>query len=733
MYNELLLKLSKQNKFLDTEEPESDIFPSHDPLEDERFKEVCNLVAQHGLEGLYEKLADFGIGKDFYLSKNDFLYLVSLDKNINKNLPQPDSQPLTCPPNQYVIKKHPVVKERNGEGMDYTENLNFQSWEGTINTNPVLTFIPKTIAGLQNLVQWAKKENKGIRASAYRHSSSEVYADDNQILVSMLSLPIATELPAKLPSMDPNNEMQGIRLIGEPYEVDGKMKMLCKVGAATCNYHFLDWAHDPYGGNSSWTLPLNVIMSEISFGGSNAMICHGAGIKNKTISDLVKEIEFVNANGQVQIINDPEQIKAAAGCFGILGLVTSLTLELDQMSYANFKTAEKDLIALTIPPPPDLEIAPEVKKQLSAANLTALANREEMQKAHDDFVKRCEDSYYAEWFWFPLQEKGWINCWLNDGEKTKATRYPSPSATDLQKTGSYLAYLATNIIGDSHITIIKKIQTKLMGDLAMLMLPDQKDITCTLEDAIHFRKGIQNYKARMMEFELPVPNISNSNQPDWSICQKAWWAVIESVYSPENMEYFPMRTTLEMRIMGGSDILMAAQKQNTRTCAIEILTPVAVNAERWDKFLQEILDKWAKLKDDQGHFLNIRPHWAKRFDHLFINRNKSWINEWDNSQKIILNKYIKPDEDLISISMRTYLKTIAYKDQLPHFLQMLKKICIQGGYNYEDLKERFSNQFLDDLLSEKANPSIAHRFFQQFAKSQSYIVDEEKKAELFLK
>ena len=38
---------------------------------------------------------------------------------------------------------------------------------------------------------------------------------------------------------------------------------------------------------SGWTLPLDIIAVMITYGGSNAMICHGAGIKNKTLSDLV--------------------------------------------------------------------------------------------------------------------------------------------------------------------------------------------------------------------------------------------------------------------------------------------------------------------------------------------------------------------------------------------------------------------------------------------------------------
>lgn len=60
-------------------------------------------------------------------------------------------------------------------------------------------------------------------------------------------------------------------------------------------------------------------MIRITFGGANAPICHGAGITHKTLSDLVREIEYVDANGKVQKVSDPEKIKAAAGSFGLLG------------------------------------------------------------------------------------------------------------------------------------------------------------------------------------------------------------------------------------------------------------------------------------------------------------------------------------------------------------------------------------------------------------------------------
>lgn len=112
----------------------------------------------------------------------------------------------------------------------------------------------------------------------------------------MLPLEVVDQLPALEPPIDPTNELQGIKVVGT-IEEGGTTKALCKIGAATTNEQFRRWRLDSSGGNLKWTVPLNVIMVEITWGGSNGPICHGAGWRHQTLSDLVYEIEFVNAKG----------------------------------------------------------------------------------------------------------------------------------------------------------------------------------------------------------------------------------------------------------------------------------------------------------------------------------------------------------------------------------------------------------------------------------------------------
>jgi hypothetical protein len=87
----------------------------------------------------------------------------------------------------------------------------------------------------------------------------------------------------------------------------------------------------------------------VTIGGVNGPICHGAGRQHQTVNDSIVAIEYVDANGVHRTVFDPGHLKAAAGCFGLLGIVTHITFSLDKMRYAVLKPVKPD-ISLAIPP-----------------------------------------------------------------------------------------------------------------------------------------------------------------------------------------------------------------------------------------------------------------------------------------------------------------------------------------------------------------------------------------------
>ena len=548
---------------------------------------------------------------------------------------------------------HESISEADGSPVKCLQDALFQNWGRTVENCPALTCLPTTKQGICNIVKWAKKRNKTVRVAGYRHTWSDLYSNKGQVLISMLPLDVVTKLPAEEPLLNPHNELMGIEMVGT-VEVDGQTKGLCKIGAATTNEMFRRWAI----GTMAWTVPLNVIMVEISYGGSNAPICHGAGIRHETLSDLVHSIEFVNANGELQVVDDRDQLKAAAGCFGMLGVVTSITLALDPMTIANMRP-QKVPAMLAIPPLPGTPVPDELQ-----INPT----QEQLDQARAQFVDAATNDFYAEWFWFAFQDKVWANTWKDDGTFEDAKDYPGPGAVFLQSAGTYIA----NILNQTVFRLLPgRWQAKFLTTTAMLVLPEVKDgedpIATPVIDALHFQRGIQNMRVLDMEFEIPLP-ADATGQPDWSVCQRAWWDVINLVYS---LDRTPMRLTLEMRVMGGSSITMAPQYGNDLgTCSIEVLTPLNVSERRWQQFMQDVADLWASYTDTDGNPLLLRPHWAKQWQGLKIR-----------------------DKDIVD-----YLKEDAYGDRIPEFKAGLEAVATAGGYALDDLK-MFTNPLLSEIFA----------------------------------
>lgn len=138
-----------------------------------------------------------------------------------------------------------------------------------------------------------------------------------------------------------------------------------------------------------------------------------------------------------------------------------------------------------------------------------------------------------------------------------------------------------------------------------------------------------------------------------------------------------MRLTLELRIMGDSNLIMAPQRGNRwGTASIEILSvPDAVRDEEWLPFCQEVVDLWAGYKGrmsvgGEEEDLNVRPHWAKEWEGVSIRGRGA----------------------------REYLREVGYKEEVKEFRSVLGEIGQEQGWELGDLKGRFGNELWDYLV-----------------------------------
>ncbi|KAL9069103.1 MAG: hypothetical protein Q9161_005750 [Pseudevernia consocians] len=172
-------------------------------------------------------------------------------------------------------------------------------------------------------------------------------------------------------------------------------------------------------------------------------------------------------------------------------------------------------------------------------------------------------------------------------------------------------------------------------------------------------------RVRDMEFQIPIPDQDES-------FLKSFFRTLTRKYRDE---YTPMRLTLELRIMGGSDRIMAPQAGNNHTASIEVLTvPDAQQDGEWVAFMQVVSDKWMNYKDNSKTpmRLNTRPHWAK---------------EWETLKMGPRN-----------LDARQYLRTESYRDPIVNFKQTLERIGMEQGWKMEDIRARFSNELWDAIV-----------------------------------
>jgi hypothetical protein len=146
-----------------------------------------------------------------------------------------------------------------------------------------------------------------------------------------------------------------------------------------------------------------------------------------------------------------------------------------------------------------------------------------------------------------------------------------------------------------------------------------------------------------------------------------------------------VRITLEMRIMGSSSVLLAPQRGNDLgTLVIEVLTTLVTPTNDWVQFCQKLTNEWLKyVEASTGKPLRARPHWSKQWEYLEL-----------------------PDESGKLITAAEWFRQVAYKDEIPLFLNALQKIGEDAGFTVDDLRARFANRYLESIFWGTPDPTV---------------------------
>ena len=135
----------------------------------------------------------------------------------------------------------------------------------------------------------------------------------------------------------------------------------------------------------------------------------------------------------------------------------------------------------------------------------------------------------------------------------------------------------------------------------------------------------------------------------------------------------PVRIALEMRLIGGSQVLLAPQGGHDSWVSIEFVTTLNAGDDgSWGPCMQEVANKWTSYntKDAAGKTLYTRPHWAKQWEGLTINKKP-------------IEKYFKED---------------AYREEFPLFRKTFEDIVTRRGSTVEESLSRFGNDLMERLI-----------------------------------
>ena len=76
-----------------------------------------------------------------------------------------------------LIYPLPEYEQHEETGLTIVKNFNFINYGETVNNVPQLTFFPKTVDEIKQVVLFAKKNKKRIRCAGMKHSWSQMFSD----------------------------------------------------------------------------------------------------------------------------------------------------------------------------------------------------------------------------------------------------------------------------------------------------------------------------------------------------------------------------------------------------------------------------------------------------------------------------------------------------------------------------------------------------------------------------
>lgn len=409
----------------------------------------------------------------------------------------------------------------------------WENWGKTARCRPEYSFAPHTVEELYQIVGFASQAHKKIRLVTTGHSWSALVPTDS-ILVSMNHF--------KRVMMDLSDAAQA--------------RVVIEVGATVKEVNDVLEKH-------GYTLPLNVVLESVRFGGLIATGSHGSGWQNGTLSDLVHSIDLITAAGELRHfeegVDSAEVMSAVRVNLGMFGIMIRVTLNVQKTW--NVRASDRRMAI------PDV-----------------LNNLKELVLSHDNL----------DLFWWPFSDRMWVKSW----HRTDApiTSKPRASASDYWGAAVTSRMYRETLRAAHHIPAL----TPLLTRAAFLATPSVRDEVVELVEAIHYRRWIEVTVMGCVEVAFKI-------DADFANMKEAIRLVFERNKAYAARHEYPFNVTMNVRFINNSTCLLSPAYGEGHTCYIEFLS--RTYQAGWEKFSGEVAAEWLKLPQ-------ARPHWAKEFRHI---------------------------------------------------------------------------------------------------------------------
>lgn len=429
-----------------------------------------------------------------------------------------------------------AVEEGSHRELQPLSDRRWENWAGTAACTPGVTLYPRTASEIVAIVHRARMEKRRIRVVGAAYSWSPLVPTDD-ILICLCQMH-----EVELDLTDPE-------------------RPLAIVGAGATGRD-LNRVLEPRG----FAVTSNVVMETVSWGGMIGVGAHGSGWDEQTLSDMVEAIELVDGRGEIRRFErgkDADDVmNAVRVSLGLFGVVYRITLRV----VPAFNVRHQDHFL-------------PVEEALSRLG---------------ELVPAGE---YLDLYWMPFNERLWVRSWSRTGEprSPRLPQGPWSGLSDRTHWGLWMSWLQTLSLRPlDWLTRFRPRWTPAVCRMKMaLAAPNSRVVH--INEATHFRSGIEAYRVGCVEFAFAI-------DPRFESVRRAWEAVTRGVDAWAARGRYPLTMVVNARFVRNSDCFLSPAHGNERTCYLEILGDH--RSPDWKPFAHEVARAWMELP-------NARTHWGK--------------------------------------------------------------------------------------------------------------------------